>query len=93
MLFGEAKLSDGLPAWRIVVAQPLAEAFAPVRRAAILLGAALAGILIAALAVAARRAHRRGGNGTPRRRFGAHRALAVGGRDRHSHRRLQPHVR
>jgi signal transduction histidine kinase len=52
MLFGEAKLSDGLPAWRIVVAQPLAEAFAPVRRAAILLGAALAGILIAALAVA-----------------------------------------
>ncbi len=52
MLFGEAELSDGLPAWRIVVAQPLAEAFAPARRAATLLGAALSGILIAALALA-----------------------------------------
>ncbi|MET0153941.1 MAG: ATP-binding protein, partial [Candidatus Binatia bacterium] len=52
MLFGEAELSDGLPGWRIVVAQPLADAFAPVRRAASLLGAALAAILAAALALA-----------------------------------------
>jgi signal transduction histidine kinase len=61
MLFGEAKLSDGLPDWRIVVAQPLAEAFAPARRAATLLGAALIGILFAALTlalVAARRTTR-----------------------------------
>jgi signal transduction histidine kinase len=61
MLFGEANLSDALPAWRIIVAQPLADAFAPVRRSAILLAAALAAILIAALAlalVAARRTTR-----------------------------------
>jgi hypothetical protein len=34
MLFGEARLPDGLPRWRIVVTQPVSEAFAPVRRTA-----------------------------------------------------------
>jgi signal transduction histidine kinase len=52
MLFGDARLPDGLPAWRIVVAEPLADAFAPVRRTVRLLGAALAATLLAALAIA-----------------------------------------
>jgi two-component system, NtrC family, sensor histidine kinase HydH len=52
MLFGTARLPDTLPPWRVVVAQPLAEAFAPVYRTATLLGTALAGTLLAALAIA-----------------------------------------
>jgi signal transduction histidine kinase len=52
MLFGDARLPGDLPPWRIVVAQPLADAFAPVRRAATLLGAALAATLLGALAIA-----------------------------------------
>ena len=52
MLFGTARLPDTLPPWRVVVTQPLAEAFAPVYRTATLLGMALAGTLLAALAIA-----------------------------------------
>jgi signal transduction histidine kinase len=52
MLFGEARLPDGLPRWRIVVTQPLAEAFAPVRRTATRLAMALVATLLAALAIA-----------------------------------------
>jgi signal transduction histidine kinase len=51
MLLGDARIPDDLP-WRIVVAQPLADAFAPVRRAVTLLGTALGGALLAALAIA-----------------------------------------
>ena len=52
MLFGVARLFDPLPPWRIVVAQPLAEAFAPVERTARLLATALGATLLAALAIA-----------------------------------------
>lgn len=52
MLYGAALLPDDLPRWRIVVAQPLADALAPVQRTARLLGMALAGTLLAALAIA-----------------------------------------
>ena len=52
MLFGEARLPDGLPRWRIVVTQPLSEAFAPVRRTATRLAMALVATLLAALAIA-----------------------------------------
>ncbi|MBI2962598.1 MAG: HAMP domain-containing protein [Deltaproteobacteria bacterium] len=52
VLLGEALLAGDLPRWRIVVAQPLGEALAPVRRAATLLGAALAATLLAAMAIA-----------------------------------------
>src|SRR5207247_4050456 len=52
MLFGEARLPGELPPWRIVVAEPLALAFAPVRRTVSRLGAALGGTLVVALGVA-----------------------------------------
>lgn len=52
MLLGHAKLPDDLPPWTIVVAEPLAHAFAPVHRMARLLGTALMGTLLVALAVA-----------------------------------------
>ncbi len=61
MLIGHAGLPSDLPSWRVVVAQPLSEAFAPARRTAKLLGTALAGTLLIALAVsllAARRVTR-----------------------------------
>jgi len=52
MLFGEARLPGDLPPWRVVVAEPLALAFAPVRRTAGRLGAALGATLVVALAIA-----------------------------------------
>lgn len=52
MLVGHARLPDDLPPWTIVVAEPLSHAFAPVRRTAQLLGTALVGTLLVALAVA-----------------------------------------
>ncbi|MBI3247520.1 MAG: sensor histidine kinase [Deltaproteobacteria bacterium] len=52
MLVGHARLPDDLPPWMIVVAEPLANAFAPARRMARLLAITLAGTLIAALAAA-----------------------------------------
>ncbi len=52
MLFGEARLPRDLPPWRIVVAEPLALAFAPVHRTASRLGAALGATLVVALAIA-----------------------------------------
>jgi two-component system, NtrC family, sensor histidine kinase HydH len=52
MLLGHAKLPDDLPPWTIVIAEPLLNAFAPVRRTAQLLGTALVGTLLVALAVA-----------------------------------------
>ena len=61
VLIGRAQLPDDLPPWTILVAQPLSEAFAPVRRMAGLLGGTLAVMLVLALAAAlaaARRATR-----------------------------------
>jgi signal transduction histidine kinase len=50
--YGRAELPADLPRWTIVVAQPLAEALAPVHRMARLLAGVLAATLVAALAVA-----------------------------------------
>lgn len=58
MLVGHAKLPDDLPAWTIVIAVPLASAFAPVQRMATLLVTALGGTLLIALATAIVAAHR-----------------------------------
>jgi len=52
MLVGYAKLPDDLLPWTVVVAEPLANAFASARRMAKLLATALAGTLLIALAVA-----------------------------------------
>jgi signal transduction histidine kinase len=52
MLVGHAGLPSDLPPWTIVVAEPLADAFAPARQMAKLLATALAGTLIIALTVA-----------------------------------------
>jgi signal transduction histidine kinase len=52
MLVGHAELPDDLPPWTVVVAEPLADAFAPARRTAKLLTTVLAGTLLIALAVA-----------------------------------------
>lgn len=61
VLLGRVQLPDDLPPWSIVVAQPLSEAFASVRRLASLLGGTLAATLLIALVAAltaARRATR-----------------------------------
>jgi signal transduction histidine kinase len=50
--FGRAELPEDLPRWRVVVAQPLDEALAPVHRMARLLAGVLAATLVAAFAVA-----------------------------------------
>lgn len=52
MLVGHARLPDDLPPWTVVVAEPLANAFAPARRMAQLLATTLAVTLLAALAAA-----------------------------------------
>jgi len=52
MLVGHAKLPDDLPAWTVVVAVPLANAFAPVQRMATRLATALGVTLLIALTVA-----------------------------------------
>jgi signal transduction histidine kinase len=52
MLVGYAKLPDDLLPWTVVVAEPLANAFAPARRTAKLLATILVGTLLIALAVA-----------------------------------------
>ncbi len=52
LLVGHARLPDDLPPWTIVVAEPLTNAFAPVRRMARLLAITLAGTLLAALVAA-----------------------------------------
>jgi two-component system, NtrC family, sensor histidine kinase HydH len=52
MLVGHAGLPDDLPSWTVVVAEPLANAFAPARRMAKLLAAILTSTLLAALAIA-----------------------------------------
>jgi signal transduction histidine kinase len=52
MLIGHAGLPSDLPPWKILVAEPLSEAFAPARRTARLLAAALAGTLLVALGLA-----------------------------------------
>ncbi len=43
MLVGHAKLPDDLPPWTVVVAEPLANAFAPARRMVTLLATVLGG--------------------------------------------------
>lgn len=61
VLLGRVRLPDDLPAWTVLVAEPLSEAFAPVRRMAGILGGALGLTLVLALAAAlaaARRATR-----------------------------------
>ena len=58
VLFGHAALPDDLPRWTIVVAQPLAEAFAPATRTARLLAMTFGGVLFGALAVALAAARR-----------------------------------
>jgi signal transduction histidine kinase len=52
VLVGHAGLPDDLPRWTILVAEPLAEAFAPVQHMARLLGGVLVVTLLAALGVA-----------------------------------------
>jgi len=52
MLVGYARLPEGLPPWTVVVAEPLSNAFAPVRRMVTSLVLALASTLFVALAVA-----------------------------------------
>lgn len=52
LLVGHARLPNDLLPWTVVVAEPLSNAFAPVRRTAKLLATALAGILLVALATA-----------------------------------------
>ena len=58
VLLGRAPLPDDLPRWTVVIAQPLAQALAPVRRTAELLAAALAVTLALALVAALVAAHR-----------------------------------
>jgi signal transduction histidine kinase len=61
ILYGQAPFPRDLPGWSVVVSQPLAEALAPARHTAGLLGLTLAGVLLVALAlalVAARRVTR-----------------------------------
>ncbi len=58
VLFGHAPLPGDLPGWRVLVSQPLFEAFAPVRRTVRLLAAVLAATLLAALAIALAAARR-----------------------------------
>jgi signal transduction histidine kinase len=58
VLFGAAAMPDGVFPWSVVVAEPLREAFAPVRRMAWVLAAVLAATLLAALAVALAAARR-----------------------------------
>ncbi len=50
-LVGHAKLPDDLPPWTVVVAEPLANAFAPARRMVTLLATVLGGMLLVALTV------------------------------------------
>ncbi len=52
MLVGHARLPDDLPPWVVVVAEPLAHAFAPVRRTVTLLATALLSTLFVALTIA-----------------------------------------
>jgi signal transduction histidine kinase len=52
MLVGHAELPDDLPSWTVVVAEPLANAFAPAQRMAKLIAATLASTLFAALVIA-----------------------------------------
>jgi two-component system, NtrC family, sensor histidine kinase HydH len=58
MLVGHARLPDDLPPWTVVVAEPLANAFAPAHRTAKLLATTLAATLLIALAVALSAARR-----------------------------------
>jgi signal transduction histidine kinase len=58
MLLGRSRLPADLPPWTIVAAQPLRDAFAPVRRTARLLAIALAGMLLVVLAMALAAARR-----------------------------------
>ncbi|TMA78967.1 MAG: sensor histidine kinase [Deltaproteobacteria bacterium] len=58
VLFGHAALPDDLPRWTIVVAQPLAEAFAPATRTARVLAMTFGAVLFGALAVALAAARR-----------------------------------
>ncbi len=50
-LVGHARLPDDLPAWTVVVAEPLANAFAPARQMVTLLATVLGGTLLVALTV------------------------------------------
>ncbi|NOT58409.1 MAG: HAMP domain-containing protein [Deltaproteobacteria bacterium] len=52
MLIGHARLPDDLPSWTIVVAESLANAFAPAHRMVKLLATTLASTLLIALAIA-----------------------------------------
>lgn len=52
MLVGHARAPNDMPPWTVVVAEPLANAFAPARRMAKLLATVLAGTLLIALTVA-----------------------------------------
>lgn len=58
MLVGHATLPHDLPSWTVIVAEPLADAFAPVRKTAALLVTILAGALLVALVVAVLAARR-----------------------------------
>lgn len=50
-LIGHARLPDDLPPWTVVVAEPLANAFAPARRMVTLLATVLGGTLFVALTI------------------------------------------
>jgi signal transduction histidine kinase len=52
MLVGRARMPGDLPPWTVLIAQPSSQAFAAVRRMAVLLASALALTLLAALAIA-----------------------------------------
>jgi two-component system sensor histidine kinase HydH len=58
ILFGTAALGADVPAWTVLVSQPLAMALAPARRTARLLTLALGGVLLVALAAALAAARR-----------------------------------